>query len=271
MESALFGHKRGSFTGATADLIGFFGLALEGGTLFLDEVGEIPLHVQAKLLRPLHNRAYTPIGESHPRPILGRLIFATHCDLEAMCREGKFRPDLLERMSGYHIHMPSLRHMLAEAPGELRTYVRAFVEQKKLDHPEQNETRIDTVIASIQANRPGHPWPRNLRELKHHTERCLLDEDDPPAPAAPAPASRRAATTPPPSSSSVPSVRGILGPRAKAGEVTLAQVVRAFLTWMYLLAGQNGAEAARRARIDKKTLLRKVDFGLLARWLKRLK
>ena len=90
-ESALFGHKRGSFTGAIADAAGFFGLPKAYGTLFLDEAGEIPRECQAKLLRPLENREYVPVGETRPRSSLGRLLFATHCDLEAMCREGTFR------------------------------------------------------------------------------------------------------------------------------------------------------------------------------------
>src|SRR6185436_7365775 len=93
LPSALFGHKKGSFTGATADMPGFFGLAGQHGTLFLDEAGEIPLPVQAKLLRPFQNREYVPVGASRPLPIQGRLVFATNADLEAKCRKGEFRAD----------------------------------------------------------------------------------------------------------------------------------------------------------------------------------
>ena len=90
----------GRFTGAVADVPGFFALPKAGGSLFLDEVGEIPEHVQVKLLRPLQNREYVPLGETRPHPLLGRLLFATHRDLEALCREGKIRRDLYERING---------------------------------------------------------------------------------------------------------------------------------------------------------------------------
>jgi transcriptional regulator with AAA-type ATPase domain len=263
VESALFGHKRGSFTGATADSPGFFGLPRANGSLLLDEVGEIPRHVQAKLLRPIQNREYTPVGDNHPREIQGRLMFATHRDLEIMCREDTFRPDLLERMNGAHVHMPSLGQILAEAPGELRTYVRAFV-GKRIDPPEQAEAWTETVVASIHAQRPHHPWRRNLRELQHYTERCLLGDADPlaPAPATTTPASPPAATTTPPPSSE------ILGRRAKAGEVTLDEVARAYVTCMYALTGENASETARRAKIDRKKVSRLLDFDRLARWLR---
>ena len=173
-ESALFGHRRGSFTGATADAQGCFALAREHGALFFDEAGEIPLHVQAKLLRPLQNREYVPLGETRPRPIPGQLVFATHRDLDALCREGKFRPDLHERMNGFHIHMPPLRQMLAEAPGELRRYVQAFV-AAKIESPARVEAWTEGVMTAIRASRADYPWPRNLRELKNYTERCLLE------------------------------------------------------------------------------------------------
>jgi transcriptional regulator with AAA-type ATPase domain len=263
VESALFGHKRGSFTGATADSTGFFGLPQVNGSLLLDEVGEIPRHIQAKLLRPLQNREYTPVGENQPREILGRLMFATHRDLEVMCREETFRPDLFERINGARIHMPSLRQILAEAPFELRTYVRAFV-GKRIDDPEQAETWTEKVVVVLQATRAHHPWPRNLRELQHDTERCLLGDSAPPAPAPAtiAPASPQPATTAPPPSSE------ILGRRAKAGGVTLEEVERAYVTRLYALTGQNASETARRAEIDRKKVSRLLDFGRLARWLR---
>jgi hypothetical protein len=122
IESMLFGHKRGSFTGAISNETGWFALPGEHGSLFLDEAGEFPWDVQAKLLRPLQNREIVPMGESRPQKVYGRPIFATHRNLEAMCLAGEFREDLLERMNGMHIHMPSLRQMMAEAPGELRGY-----------------------------------------------------------------------------------------------------------------------------------------------------
>ncbi len=120
IESALFGHKRGSFTGAVADATGCFSLPKPHGTLFLDEIGELAPHLQVKLLRPLASRECLPIGGTRPHEILGRHVFATNQDIEEMCREGTFREDLYHRMNGVRVHMPSLRQMLAESPDELR-------------------------------------------------------------------------------------------------------------------------------------------------------
>ena len=153
LESALFGHKRGSFSGAVADATGFFALPKPGGALFLDEFGELPEHVQVKLLRPLQSREYVPLGETHPRPLLGRPIFATHRDLEAMCRDGTFRRDLYERIHGMRIHMPSLRQILAEAPEELRRYVEGFLADKLAD-PARVLAWTEKVVHAILTTRP---------------------------------------------------------------------------------------------------------------------
>ncbi len=252
LPSALFGHKRGAFTGATADAPGYFALAGQHGTLFLDEAGEIPEHVQAKLLRPFQNREYVPVGELRPRKIQGRLLFATHRDLEALCKEGKFRPDLHERMNGFHVHMPSLRQMLAEAPGELVRYVRAFV-AGKLEGPEHVERWTERVTSSIRATRSDYLWTRNLRELKNYTERYVLTNgrvtEPTPVGRTPAAVIPAMVTTPlpaegtagTPESTCLPS-SGILGPKAKKGEATLEEVNRSLATRVLVLTGQNKAE-----------------------------
>jgi DNA-binding NtrC family response regulator len=273
LESALFGHKRGSFTGATADAPGCLALAKPYGSLFLDEAGEIPEHVQVKLLRPFQNREYVPVGELQPRKILGRLLFATNRDLEALCREGKFRPDLYERMNGVRIHMPSLRQMIAEAPGEMRHYVRAFV-AGKIDSPARVEVWTERVMSSIRATRADHPWSRNLRELKNYTERYLLTEGRAAMPEVGVPASppvtqaKTPTTRPPaaPESTCVPS-SGILGPKAKAGEVSFEELTRSYVTHVHALTDQNKAETARRTGLDWRTVRRWVDPVRLARWL----
>jgi DNA-binding NtrC family response regulator len=279
LESALFGHKRGSFTGATVDTPGCFALPKAYGSLFLDEAGEIPEHVQVKLLRPFQNREYVPLGETRPRKLLGRLIFATHRDLEERCREGKFRPDLYERMNGVHVHMPSLRRMLAEAPEEMEHYVRAFV-SGKLDGPDHVRRWTERVVSSIRATRFDSPWSRNLRELKNYTERYLLTDGRMSTPevgvpaSPPAAASRPEATSPRPAgdpgapeSTCLPS-SGILGPRAKAGEVSFDELNRAYVTRVHVLTDQNKAETARRVGLDWRTVGRWIDPVRLARWLK---
>jgi DNA-binding NtrC family response regulator len=285
LESALFGHKKGAFTGATADAEGCFDLPKEHGTLFLDEAGEIPEHVQVKLLRPLQNREHVPVGGTAPRKLAGRLVFATHRDLEAMCREGTFRRDLYERMNGFRIHMPPLREMIVEAPAEVRVYVRGFV-ARKIKSPDRVEEWTDRVTGAIEATRADHPWPGNLRELKNYTERCLLDGRPMPMPAASARAPTLEVVKPPPvKPPAVPLAAppaapelpeeltstppfGVLGPRAKAGELSLEELSGLYLAHVYMITGQNKAETTRRTGVERRRLQKWLDSARLGGRLK---
>ncbi len=114
-ESLLFGHLKGTFTGATTDKAGLIDAA-RGGTLFLDEIGELPLTQQAKLLRVLQSKRFYPLGAGEPRLAECRFIFATNRDLVDECKRGAFREDLLFRISDYHVHIPPLRDRPADVP-----------------------------------------------------------------------------------------------------------------------------------------------------------
>jgi transcriptional regulator with AAA-type ATPase domain len=266
VESALFGHRKGAFSGALADAQGYFALPGEHGALFLDEIGELPEHVQAKLLRPLQSREFVPLGDPRPRPCLGRHLFATHRDLAALCRAGTFRADLHERLDGARIHMPPLRLMLAEAPDDLRAYVHTFVADK-LDDPAQVEAWTERVVAAVRAGSAGHPWPRNLRELRNATNRALLGDGRPSVPDAPASVPPRApAPAGEPPSVALPS-SGILGPVAKAGRIQVEELTRDYVTRVHVLTGQNTAETARRTGLDRRTVTRWLDQARLRRWL----
>ena len=281
LESTLFGHRKGSFTGAFADAPGCLGLTRPRGVLFLDEIGEIPLHVQAKLLRPLQNREFVPLGDNRPRKVLGRFVFATLRDLEAMCQRGEFRADLYERMNGFRVHMPSLRELRAD--GGLLDYVGGFV-AARIDDPDLRCTLTLRVMRSIQDTLADHDWPRNLRELKNYTERCLVAGESGPdtvepsaralAPAAPAVTMgdpQRVPQPPPdaPQSVCVPS-SGIVGWLAKDGGVDHEELIRAYVTQIYFLTGQNKAETARRSGFDRRTVDRYIDPVRLARLLQPL-
>jgi DNA-binding NtrC family response regulator len=274
VESALFGHKKGSFTGASTDMVGWLELPEANGTLFLDEVGEIPLHVQPKLLRPLQNREILRIGESKPRRIKGRFLFATLRDLEAMSQRGEFRADLFERMNVIRVHMPSLRELRAD--GGLLDYVDGFV-GAKLDDQARRCAVTMQVMRSIQDELGDYDWPRNLRELKNFTERCLLrlDETGPdttepshpdPAPTVTMEDPRSASHGLPeaPASVCVPS-SDILGQQAKAGAVDYRELLRAYVTRIYVLTGQNKAETARLTGFHRRTLAQWIDPVRLAR------
>jgi DNA-binding NtrC family response regulator len=265
LEGTLFGHRRGAFTGASANVPGLLAMPKANGTLFIDEAGEIPLHVQVKLLRPFQSREFVPLGDVQPQKMQGRLVFATHRDMEALCQEDKFRPDLFERMNGVHVHMPAVRQLIAEAPWALREYARWFVAEK-IDDPAQVDVWTDRVMAAIQRTRADYPWPRNFRELKHFTERIIISGGDVPAPTVSVPVAEPStvgvAVDAPPST---PAPNSILGRRALAGEVSLDEVIRAFVTWMYVLSGRNKTEAARRMGRDWRTVGRWLDLSWLAR------
>ncbi len=273
MESALFGHKRGSFTGATGDMTGCLGWPKPYGSLFLDEIGELPEHVQVKLLRPLQSRAYLPIGESKAHKLRGRLLFATHRNLPALCREGKVRADFLERINGVPIRMPPLRQMLAEAPEELRGYVRGFLAEK-LDHPGRVEDWSARVVRSIEETKRGYAWPGNVRELRNYAENYLLmdgrvETAETSAPSVVAQAGSAEGVQAGTPESAAQASSGILGPQAKAGKVSADEVMRAYVTQVHVLTGENKAETARRTGLNWRTVKRLIDPARLKRWLLR--
>jgi DNA-binding NtrC family response regulator len=159
VESELFGHVRGAFTGATADRAGLFELA-GGGTLFLDEIGEAPLDVQVKLLRALEAREISRMGAAAPRPIDVRVIAATNRDLPPEIAAGKFRSDLYHRLLVFPIHMPSL----ADRGDDVRLLAAHFLARHSAGGPPRQ--MADDFVAALVAR----PWPGNLRELKHAVE-----------------------------------------------------------------------------------------------------
>jgi DNA-binding NtrC family response regulator len=159
IESELFGHVRGAFTGATADRPGLFALA-DGGTLFLDEIGEAPTDLQVKLLRALENREVTPVGAAAPRKLDVRVIAATNRDLVAAIAAGTFREDLYHRLHVFPIHMPPL----AARGDDIDTLAAHFLARQAAGRP------TPTMSAEFLAAIRGRPWPGNVRELKHAIE-----------------------------------------------------------------------------------------------------
>jgi DNA-binding NtrC family response regulator len=162
MESELFGHVKGAFSGATADRTGRFREA-EGGTLFLDEVGDMAPPLQAKMLRALQERAVTPVGGTRAVPVDVRIVAATHRDLPAMVREGRFREDLWYRLQVIPIHLPPLR----ERPGDVALLAEHFLRQRT---GASGKTLSPAALRRLIA----HPWPGNVRELRNAMERALV-------------------------------------------------------------------------------------------------
>ena len=165
VESELFGHVRGAFTGALQNREGRFQLA-DGGTLFLDEVGELPLETQVKLLRVLQEQEFEPIGSSRTVKVDVRVIAATNRDLRAAVRDGKFRSDLFYRLNVFPLVMPPLR----ERTGDLPLLVAFFLERfsRKLGK------RVTQVSADTMRRLEAYAWPGNVRELQNMLERAVV-------------------------------------------------------------------------------------------------
>jgi len=207
LESELFGYERGAFTGAVQARAGLFE-AGNGGTVLLDEIGELPLGIQAKLLRVIEERAVKRLGTNVPKPIDVRYIAATHRDLEGQVMEGDFRQDLYFRLNGISLTVPPLRERLGDIDALIKTFVATAC--RELDLP------VLVVAPETLELLRAYPWPGNVRELRNVidravvlcTDRVILPEHLPAAvrgdavrlSSVPAPSSRgRQSTKPPPS------------------------------------------------------------------------
>jgi sigma-54 specific flagellar transcriptional regulator A len=157
IESELFGHKRGSFTGAVADRVGRFELA-HGGTLFLDEIGDLALDMQVKLLRAIQERVVEPVGGGKPIKVDVRVVAATHKDLEQEVEAGRFREDLYYRLNVLPLTTPPLRERREDVPALVRHFAKL--------HASRGEPPIEPTPALIQALM-GYQWPGNIRELSN--------------------------------------------------------------------------------------------------------
>ena len=165
LESELFGHVRGAFTGAVGETWGKV-KAAEGGTLFLDEIGELPSEIQPKLLRLLQEREYERVGDPKPRKANVRVIAATNRRLEDLVKEGKFREDLYYRLNVITIEMPPLRQRPLDLPSLAQQHLKMFARQSA----RQIKEFTPAALSAMQR----YPWPGNLRELRNVIERAVI-------------------------------------------------------------------------------------------------
>ncbi|MGA2388449.1 MAG: sigma 54-interacting transcriptional regulator [Candidatus Sulfotelmatobacter sp.] len=165
LESELFGHEKGAFTGAIAQKTGRFELA-DKGTLFLDEVGDIPLELQAKLLRVLQEQEFERLGSNRTHKVDVRLIAATHRDLPAMVKQGTFREDLYYRLKVFPIQVPALRQRTQDIPRLVRHFTKLYAQRMN--------KRIDVIPPDTMDALVRYPWPGNVRELQNFIERAVI-------------------------------------------------------------------------------------------------
>ena len=236
LESELFGHVRGAFTGATADRPGLFAEA-DGGTLFLDEIGEMTPALQAKLLRVLESGTVRAVGSSRETKVDVRILAATHQDLRERVGTGSFREDLLYRLEVVSIELPSLRQRSDDIP-EL---VAHFVREARARHP---LSRVERLSAEAMAVFMEHSWPGNLRELSHAVERIVVLGTTPEAGVSELPPSLRASREP------RLGVPGLMGPDI----LPIRELQKRYAAWALEQLGGHRGRTAERLGVDAKTL-----------------
>ena len=165
LESELFGHVKGSFTGAVNDKLGVFEVA-DRGTIFLDEIGNLPVETQARLLRVLQEKEFFPVGSTTVRKVDIRLIFATNQNLKQLVHEGKFREDLYYRLNVFPLRLPSLRERREDIPDLAMHFLTKFCNAAGRAVPRLNAEAVDMMM--------NYHWPGNVRELEHAVERLTI-------------------------------------------------------------------------------------------------
>ncbi|MGH7694483.1 MAG: sigma-54-dependent transcriptional regulator [Gemmatimonadaceae bacterium] len=241
LESELFGHVKGSFTGAVKDKTGLF-LSAEKGSFFLDEIGETTPATQVKLLRVLQHRQVIPVGATESQPIDTRLIAATNRDLEEEIRRGNFRRDLFYRLNVIALHLPPLRERKEDIPLLVDAFLARLAEHRSEAPKQLSESALDLVQA--------YNWPGNVRELENALERAVILSDSD--------------VIPP---SALPERVTILTPERLIEDrptpnPTLETIERAYILWVLNSEGGNKTRAAETLGIDPSTLHRKLSrFG----------
>lgn len=240
IESELFGHKRGAFTGATEDRVGW----LEGaGSIFLDEIGELDAQIQVKLLRVLQSRVFQRLGETADRRFEGKIIAATNRDLEAELAAGRFREDFYYRLCADVIRMPTLRDQLAGSDDELASLVAVMARRIVGDEAEGlTQETVDWIRRELP---PDYAWPGNVRELEQCVRSILVQGRYVPRAVGPA-----------------DSAHGIAEAILR-GEASADDLLREYVTRVYARIGSYEG-AARRLGLDRRTVKAKLDRELLA-------
>jgi len=249
IESELFGHKRGSFTGAVADREGWLEACPTLGTVFLDEIGEIDASIQIKLLRVLQSRVFQRLGETEPREFRGKIIAATNRHLADEMQAGRFRQDFYYRLCSDIVEVPSLADRASDDPDELRHLVKHLA-ARAIDG--ESDSLAEEVIAWIDANLgPAYPWPGNIRELEQCVRNVLIRRTYAPP---------RAVQSAQVSDRHDEHLASIV-----EGRLTADELLRYYCTLVYA-ATKSYEATARRLGLDRRTVRAKVDSELLARW-----
>jgi transcriptional regulator of acetoin/glycerol metabolism len=242
IESELFGHRRGAFTGAFADHAGWLETCIDCGSVFLDEIAELDPQLQVKLLRVLQSRRFQRVGETREREFTGKIIAATNRDLVEERSAGRFRSDLYYRLCADVIRTPTLREQLADAPEDLGHLVEILC-VRIVGENEAFALRREVLSWIEKDLGPSYTWPGNVRELEQCVRNVLV----------------RGAYHPEPMCGP-----DDLGSQLERGELSAEELLRRYCTIVYARTGSY-EEAARRLGLDRRTVKAKVDLELLER------
>ncbi len=242
VESELFGHRRGAFTGAVADRKGWLEMCPELGSVFLDELGDLDPAIQVKLLRVIETRTFHPVGDTAGRQFRGKLITATNRDLAVLIRKGQFREDLYYRLCSDQVTTPSLAEQLADSPAVLRELV-LYMSRRVAGAEAEDLAR--EVMEWIQANLGAdYAWPGNYRELEQCVKNVLIRRNYRP------------------SGNAADNRLEELVADLRAGKLTADDLLTRYVTLVYSRTGSY-EETARRLGLDRRTVKAKVDRDLL--------
>src|SRR5580704_16196551 len=237
IESELFGHRRGSFTGAIGDRKGWLEACPPSGSVFLDELGEMDLAIQVKLLRVMETRRFSAVGDTVLRDFLGKLIAATNRDLPAEIRAGKFREDLYYRLCADLIQTPSLADQIRDSPQVLHDLLLYMTLRTVGDEAERALPEVEAWIAK---NLPkDYTWPGNYRELEQCVRNVIIRQSYQPL-------------------GQAPDAEDSFSTRLRAGELTADELLAHYAARVYSLTGSY-EEAARRMQLDRRTVKAKVE------------
>ncbi|MFK7769543.1 MAG: sigma-54-dependent transcriptional regulator [Mariniblastus sp.] len=243
IESELFGHHRGAFTGAIADRVGWLEACSEHGAVFLDEIGELDLSLQVKLLRVVQERVYCRLGEVKLRKFTGKIVAATNRDLSEEIQAGRFREDFYFRLCTDRIQTPSLREQLDDRPGDLLWLVTSIVDRNF----NENENELAEEIANwIESNLgTDYPWKGNIRELEQCVSSYVIRKNY--TPVERLQDARRS---------------GLPWLSADQNELTADQLLIRYCTWLYSIQG-SFEKTARIVKLDRRTVKSKINAELL--------
>ncbi len=238
IESELFGHRRGSFTGAVTDRKGWLSMCPDRGTIFLDEIAELVPELQVKLLRVVQNREFQPLGDTRSQRFSGKIVAATNRRLDAEMKVGRFREDLYYRLCSDLITTPSLREQLDDAPDDLRDLV-LFIAKRIVGDDDEAEAVAEEVGAWMRRHLdPRYAWPGNVRELEQCVRNVVIRKDYRPKP---------------PSNGSEDAMIDLA-----ATALTADELIERYCAAVYDVSGSY-LEAARRLGLDRRTVKARVE------------